>query len=185
MNRIDNIRTKQTKEKIKSALYYLIKRKSFNEIFVKDICTIACINRSTFYQYYQDINDLMIQTENDLSHSMSEFFVDAPYYNRESFIKMFEFIKENADFYIAYLKNNEGSFMAENDFKSHKNKIENNLTVKKDYKENEIVYHLAFFSAGLKAICKVWLSHGMIETPEQMADIIHNEYSKKVKFFSQ
>lgn len=183
MNRIDNIRTKQTKEKIKNALFYLIKRKSFNEIFVKDICTIACINRSTFYQYYQDINDLMIQTETDLSHSMSEFFKDMPYYNKDSFIKMFEFIKANSDFYIAYLKNHEGSFMAENDFKSYKKKLENNLDVKSSYKENEIVYHLAFFSAGLNAICKVWLNGGMIETPEQMAEIIHNEYSKKVKFF--
>ena len=184
MNKYGNIRSQATKEKIQRALMYLLKRKTFSEIYVKDICTIACINRSSFYEHYQDINDLMIKTETNLSKSMGEIFKDAPYFKNENFVKMFEFIKNNADFYKAYLTNHEGSFMAETDFLNYKKKLEKHESVRKEYKDSEIIYHMAFFSAGLNAICKVWLNSGMKETPQEMAEIISKEYSKKTKFFS-
>ena len=183
MNKSGNIRSTTTKDKIKNALMYLLKRKSFNNIYVKDICTIACINRSSFYEHYQDINDLMIKTETELAKNMSEFFKDIPYYSKDSFVKMFYFVKENADFYRAYLTNHEGSFMAETDFVNYIKKIEKNADVKMEYSSTEIIYHMAFFSAGLNAMCKVWITNGMKETPEQMAEIVIAEYSKKAKFF--
>ena len=180
----EDTRAKLTKEKIRNALMYLLKRKSFNDIYVKDICTIACINRSSFYEHYQDINDLMIQVEGELSKQVASFFSDIPYFSRESFIKLFDFIKINAEFYTAFLTNREGSFMDMNDFKSFIPKMSKDIDVKSDYSENEIIYHMAFFAAGLSAICKAWLMNGMKETPEQMAEILLNEYSKKTKFFN-
>lgn len=183
MNRFDNLRARGTREKIKNALFYLLKHKSFNEIYVKDICTVACINRSSFYQHYQDINDLMLQTEEDLSNSMAEIFKNAPYYDHESFVKMFKFIKDNVDFYRAFLTNHEGSFMDVNDFKFFKKKMESNLDIKSEIPQNELTYHMAFFSAGLNAVCKAWINNGLIETPEQMAEIIKKEYRKNQKFF--
>lgn len=56
-------------------------------------------------------------------------------------------------------------------------------TVIGEFKEDEMVYHMAFFSAGLYAICKVCISTGMKESPEKMAEIIYDEYEKKKKFF--
>lgn len=182
MNTFGNIRSEGTKEKIQKSLMYLLKRKNFNEIYVKDICKIACINRSSFYSHYEDINDLMMQTEKKLSKNIEDIFSNPPFYNEDSFIKMFSFIRENADFYKAYLTNHEGSFMAETDFKNFKLKIQQNSTAKQVYPENEIVYHLAFFSAGLNAICKVWLNDGMKETPEELAKIIQKEYENKISF---
>ena len=55
MNKEGNARSEATKQKINRALMYLLTHKSFNEIYVKDVCTIACINRSSFYEHYQDI----------------------------------------------------------------------------------------------------------------------------------
>ena len=49
-----NTRSRATKEKIFKALMYLLKRKKFNEIYVKDICTVACIHRSSFYEHYTE-----------------------------------------------------------------------------------------------------------------------------------
>lgn len=184
MNTFGNIRSEGTKEKIQKALMYLLKRKNFNEIYVKDICKIACINRSSFYSHYEDINDLMLKTEQKLSKHIESLFSSIPYYDRNSFIKMFNFIRENADFYSAFLKNHEGSFMAETDFNNFRKKIQNNSIVKLQYSDSEIIYHLAFFSAGLTAICKVWLNDGMKESPEELADIIQKEYESKIRFFA-
>lgn len=182
MNKEGNARSEATKQKINRALMYLLTHKSFNEIYVKDVCTIACINRSSFYEHYQDINDLMIKTEKSLSKQIEEIFENVPYFNNDCYVKMFRFIKENKEFYSAYVNNNDGSLMAETDFKKFYTKMKNS-TARADFKENELIYHMAFFSAGLLAICKTWIANDFKETPEEMAEIVHKEYSKKAKFF--
>ncbi len=180
MNTSGNIRSQKTKEKIFNALTYLLKHKNFSEIYVKDICHIACINRSSFYEHFQDINDLMMKMETEISKGISNIFSNPPQYNRDNFVKMFQFVKDNKEFYTAYLRNNEGSFMGQSDFTNHV-KLNNNSEFKYKYKENEMLYHMAFFAAGLNAMCKVWLNTGLVETPEKMADILQNEYKSKIQ----
>lgn len=62
MNVDNNLRFKSTEDKIRNALATLLKKKNFQDIYIyiKDVCKEAGINRSTFYEHYQDINDLMI-----------------------------------------------------------------------------------------------------------------------------
>lgn len=178
MNKENNARKQSTKKKIYNALMYLLKHKSFNQIYVKDICAVACINRSSFYEHYQDINDLMIQTESYLSKQMKDIFKDPSHYDNACFVKMFEFIKDNKEFYTAYLTNNDASFMEVTDFKSFISPMKNSKA-KYTFSETELIYHMAFFAAGLKAICKVWLKTGLQESPEQLAQIIAKEYQTK------
>ncbi len=123
----------------------------------------------------------MIKTEAELSKHMAENFANPPYYNSENVIKMFNFIKDNKEFYSAHLKNYENSLMVKSDFTSFI-KVHNNSKARYDYTETELVYHMAFFAAGITAICKVWLETGLKETPEELADIIKREYSKNISF---
>ena len=108
----------------------------------------------------------MMQIENKLSKQIESFFTSSyPYFNNECFVKMFSFIKENKDFYSAYLKNSDESFMGQNDFKKFYAKLKN-IVARGEYKNDEIIYHMAFFSAGLNAVCKVWINTGLKESPE-------------------
>ena len=181
MNKISNMRAQATKDKIQRALIYLLKRKPFDQIFVKDICTIACINRSSFYEHYQDINDLMIKTEASFFEKMRTFFNEPPFFTKNAFEKMFEFIKANEDFYSAYFENSDG-YMSGRDFRHFKNLLEKNLDAKKEYPNLD--YHLAFFAGGLQAICKVWIRTGLQETPREMAELLEKEYKEKSKYFA-
>lgn len=174
-----NTRARATREKIYNALIYLLKHKKFNEIYVKDICTIACIHRSSFYEHYQDINDLMIKTEDELSKKISSIFDGVRTFERKCFVELFEFIGEHSDFYNAYLNNEGGQTMGQTDFIRYLKTAQNAVGFNSD-----IEFHMAFFSGGLQAICKVWLSKGMQKTPEQMANIIFEEYQGKVKYFT-
>jgi len=179
MNKKENTRSKQTKQKIRQALMDLLKHKKFNEIYVRDICAVAAINRSSFYEHYQDINDLMLQIETDLSQHVAGFFADIPHINQQTFIHLFELIQANAEFYRAFLIDRAGSSMDVADFQFFYPKMAENFTVKTELSDNEIVYHMAFFAGGLSAICKAWLLGGMKETPAQMAAILSKEYSEK------
>lgn len=46
-------------EKMQNALLSILNTKDFEMISVKEICEVAEVNRSTFYQHYGNINDLL------------------------------------------------------------------------------------------------------------------------------
>lgn len=177
LNIKNNVRGINTKENIEKALFYLLRHKQYDKIFVKDICIIAGINRSSFYSHYQDVNDLMIQTEGKLSKEIANIF-DALPYTHDTFIRMFEHIKKYKDFYTAYLKQHE-SLMERSDFLSFNSRLKKSAFQIVDFNETELMYHMAFSAAGIKALCKMWISTGMKETPEQMAEIVFKEYNRK------
>lgn len=172
-------RPQAAKEKIRNALMYLLRRKKFGEIFVKDICTVACLHRSSFYEHYDDINDLMIKTENYFSERTAEIFEGCDPFDRQSFVAFFEFIGEHSDFYNAYLNYGEERNMGRTDFTKY---LKSDKSA--DY-EKDAAFHMAFFAGGLQAICNVWILTGMKKTPEQMADVILDEYILGAKLISE
>lgn len=158
---------------------YLLKRKKFSEIFVKDICTVACLHRSSFYEHYRDINDLMIQTESELGKKIDEIFKGARPLERNRFVRFFELIKEYGDFYNAYLNCGDEQNMGRADF-SRQLKLARSLGYAKDME-----FHMAFFAGGLQALCNAWILTGMQKTPDQMADVIIEEYREKAQYLTE
>lgn len=51
-----------TAERMDEALIHLLEAKGMEYITVKDICTQAGVNRSTFYLHYETIWDLLRET---------------------------------------------------------------------------------------------------------------------------
>lgn len=58
-----DIRIEKTQNVIKSAFLSLRAKKSVEKITIKELCTLAQINKSTFYSHYQDIYDLSEQMQ--------------------------------------------------------------------------------------------------------------------------
>lgn len=61
-----DLRTKKSKQLIKSTFLKLRKTLPLEKIKVRELCRIAEINKSTFYRYYIDIYDLSSQLEDEL-----------------------------------------------------------------------------------------------------------------------
>lgn len=56
----------QTKKNLMQAFWRCYEKKPFTEVTVKSVTQIAGYNRSTFYQYFDNMNDLMEQAEDEL-----------------------------------------------------------------------------------------------------------------------
>lgn len=182
MNITYNQRYQSTEEKIQKALFSLLRIRNYNDIAIKEICYEAGINRSSFYAHYQDINDLMIKTENKLSMGIMQIFKPSEEWNESVFVKLFEFLLEHKDFYKAYLGTNELTFMEKNDFINFI-KLINTTDIANKFDYNERIYHMAFFAGGIKALSKSWIQTGCKESPQQMAKILTNEYKINSKYF--
>lgn len=182
MNIYFNQRYQSTEEKIQKALFSLLRIRKYNDISIKEICYEAGINRSSFYAHYEDINDLMIKTEQKLSQEIVKIFNPSQEWNTKVFVNLFEFLLKNKDFYKSYLGTNEQTFMEKNDFVEFLNKLK--FHAKNPYTtQKEQMYHMAFFAGGLKALSKSWIMNGCKESPQEMADILKNEYQLNSKHF--
>lgn len=182
MNVLNNQRYQSTEEKIKKALFSLLKIRKYNDISIKEICYEAGINRSSFYAHYQDINDLMIKIEQELSKTMVKIFNPKQKWDKVVFEQMFEFLYEHKVFYKSYLTTNEQTFMEKSDFINFI-EIVNQNGIENKFNRSELVYHMAFFAGGIKAMSKSWIMGNCKETPKQMAEILMNEYKLNSKFF--
>lgn len=59
-------RVKLTKRLITEAFIELLEEKPLAKVTVTDVCSIAEINRSTFYAYYEDVPSLMREIQEDV-----------------------------------------------------------------------------------------------------------------------
>ena len=64
--RAEDRRVKRTKKLLRDCLFSLLEEKPLKLISVKELTEKADINRSTFYFYYKDINDMMMQIQNEI-----------------------------------------------------------------------------------------------------------------------
>lgn len=71
-----DIRIVKTKNKLTNTLILLLKEKKLKDITVLELCKKASINRTTFYKYYKDVDDLTIQIEDQLLIELKEFIND-------------------------------------------------------------------------------------------------------------
>lgn len=60
-----DIRIEKTERAIKNAFLELRSRKPLGKITVKELCSLAAINKSTFYSHYEDIYALSDKMESE------------------------------------------------------------------------------------------------------------------------
>ena len=169
MNTKNNKRRRDSQEKLQKAFINLLQDRQMKDITVSDLIKATGLNRSTFYANYLDIYDLADKTRQMLEKDFSALFADYDYMNaRDGAEKMFAHIKENQLFYKTYFKlcYDEKFLISTYDPKrAEKEQITQNIR-----------YHIEFFRNGLNAIIKLWLAGGCKESPQEMAEILKQEY---------
>ena len=178
MNIKNNLRYKVSSEKIETAFLTLILNHKYEDITTSQICKQAGVNRSTFYCHYNDINDLIIKIENKFAKGMASIFNYGERQNHEAFVEMFTFVKDNKYFYKAFL-NIPYATLAETTTKIDVLKhIGENTKIDKS-NPMAIFYRASFFGAGIKEMCRLWLQFDCKESPEEMAQLLLDEYKNR------
>ncbi len=169
MNVKNNKRRRESQAKIEKAFVELLQEHEIKEITVSDIIKITGLNRSTFYANYIDIYDLADKTKERLENDFSEFFAGYNYYTEQGgALKMFTHIKDNQLFYKTYFK------LCYDD--RHLVSIYDTRRAEAEHIDRNLKYHIEFFRNGLNAIIKMWLAGGCQESPEEMAEVLKQEY---------
>ncbi len=170
MNKANNKRKKETINKIEASLLNLLKEKEISEITVTDICTKTKINRSTFYSNFIDISELA----NALSLKIEEEIIATykkNYKTLDHLTNLFNHIYLNKDPYQTFYKLNKNKRL---NFKKW------NINLSSKYYDDFFTdYHLEFFESGINGLIQKWLNSDLSLTPNEMSEIIKNEYKQK------
>ncbi|MCQ2463834.1 MAG: TetR family transcriptional regulator C-terminal domain-containing protein [Clostridia bacterium] len=170
----------KTKASIREALFRIIETKSIDKVTVTEIVNEACINRSTFYFYYEDINDMMKQIQDEIYEKFYEEMIipdtelSSPEQFRRYVRRFLQFCKDNKE--ICRFVTNNG---CNNDlFTKIRREVEkvipNSMTV---YAETDSRYYLTTFAvSGILYSILEWFYNGMKIEPEDMADFLASVY---------
>ena len=174
-----------TAQKMDDALVAILERKEFGDISIMEVCEEAGVNRSTFYAHYDNLYDLLKETQ---ERAVSEFFksfnstLSAADFSKMSaeelvfispqyLVPYLTFVKKNRRLYEVY--NNSGAFqIGEMD----KRLIENifvPIYAKNGVTDKRIVEYMSrYFISGVTAITMEWVKRGCEDDILFMCEVI-------------
>jgi len=178
--RAEDRRVKRTKRVLRECLFSLLEEKSIDDITVKELTEAADVNRSTFYFYYNDINDMMMQIQNEIFEvfentvmSTEGRFVTVDDF-RDYILRFLLFCKEYEKICKFVISNDPNNFLSSKIKKTLLAQIPDSSKI---FPENEPRRYLTCF--GLFAIWETiiqWMYDGMKVEPEKMAEFLSQAY---------
>lgn len=182
MSTNQNRRFRDTDEKIVQTVYEVLIRENapIEKISVRKICELAGINRSTFYAHFQDVYDVLEQTERYMSRQLTEKFL-TQFENGASleqcYCAVFQFIRNEREFYSYYLNETNRVAAVGMAWELVQDKL-----ARLDFQElgckseAELTYRADFFLTGVNAVIRRWLNSGCQETPRELSKLLAQQY---------
>lgn len=168
-------RVRRTKKLLKNGLIQLMQTKPAKDISVRELSDLVDINRGTFYLYYRDIYDMLLQIENELFENI-ENIIKKHLDNFETYdallflTELLTFVKENSDLFKLLLGKN-GDIL----FQQRLGTVvrENYRCVIQEIKgsmlEVDFDYRYSFAVFGGIGLIHYWLERGCSEPVENLA----------------
>ncbi|MBQ1996544.1 MAG: TetR/AcrR family transcriptional regulator [Clostridia bacterium] len=163
-------RVKMTKALLKSSLIELMKTKSIHTISIKEICTGADINRSTFYRHYNTQYDLYDEIVHELLASLIEAYTKSRANGedlQESIAAVLEVSEKEREVCLVILSDKGNVTMGESFVKAISPVVTDDM--------NELsVYLFQFMAAGLANIVWTWLNKPVRQSPHELASLMYS-----------
>jgi len=167
-------RVKYTKKVIKDTFINLLNTKEINKITVSEICTIADINRATFYRYYIDIYDLLDQIKNEFVTELKTASIENESNSVAEFTKdLLKTFLNNKELAQVLFQNKQATYFL-NDileiiYKKCKNIWKKDLP---NIKEEDIEYATVFIFNGALGIINFWIKNDFDKSVDEISNTI-------------
>lgn len=176
-----------TAEKMDKAFLHLLEKKDYAYITVKEVCSVAQVNRSTFYLHYENMDDLLCEAitymnrrfsaymkdkNGELSVSLENSPIDELYLVTPKYLTPYlGYIKEEKRLFVTALKNTKTLRMDESYEKMFNSLI---LPILERYRvpEENRRYIVSFYIHGMMAIISEWLKNDCKESIEHITNLI-------------
>lgn len=158
------------KRQITEATIKLLMKNELSQISISQITTNAQVSRNSFYRNYVDKEDIL---KKHIKSLISKWDLDYQLTNNDSnselYGRLFEHLKENADFYLLLKKRNL--------FHLFLNVFIELYGSKTEY-DNMAAYVTSFIAYGTYGWIEEWIGRGMEESAETMSSLLSSNGMK-------
>ncbi|QOV20388.1 TetR/AcrR family transcriptional regulator [Blautia liquoris] len=178
----------KTRKKIMDAFWEVYKNIRIEKITVSSITKNAHLNRGTFYEYFNDVYDLLDQIENDLLNEIAAWL--ASKVHKKEKIKFEEFAHELSPFFF---ENNDKIFilLSERGDPSFQQKLRQKikgsfadiLDLRKD--SDELEYLLTFIISSMSGIISYWHETGQKTDSDEILILMQALIANGIHGYSQ
>lgn len=176
MNTKWNRQYEQTHQRIVDAVIAALQRDPIRKVTVTRICKELAINRSTFYEHFADVYDVLEKTERSLGDELTRRMLD-PGESRSTyddvFGTMFEFVREHQRFYRLYLSQGGTIQLSEHvvgDTTAYLQRLHRIDPL-------EMEYRLVFFTRGMNAMIAHWLERDCADPIDALLTYIAHQFA--------
>ncbi|MCI1975502.1 MAG: TetR/AcrR family transcriptional regulator [Limosilactobacillus sp.] len=177
-------RVVKTRNSLRKALVYLMRRERLEDISVQKITEIANITRGTFYLHYKDKKDFIRSAMNEL---LDEFFDQVMVESEDlsfskgqtvqvfSLQKAFQYIESEADIFDVLLNNKRNDFFYEQLYNRLSDQLSKFYVAIAETEEKPKVplnLQISFIDSALLGLISHWLKDGMIYTSRYMTQSV-------------
>lgn len=164
-------RVRYTKMVITQSFVKLLKEKSVNRITVKEICSMAEINRATFYKHYLDVYDLLDKIEEQFLKELNEV-LNARENNtlKDTLTFIMVSFKAEEEMYSSIASPNGDPAFPKKIFDACYHFVRPHTADSKTLTEAQKEWIYCFAAYGCNGILTRWISSGMKEPISEVAD---------------
>jgi len=186
MEKKENRKSRYSKMVIRESLMELMKTRSILSVTVKDICDLADLSRSTFYDHYKDQYDLLNQIEDETLAYFEDMLFR--YKDKQSKKDTYEMLEEM----LTYIANNGDTIqvlLSENGDISFQKKLlyhfvmHNQIIKYFSEKQNDetMPYYSVFLVHGAIGLIQHWLKENTAMPVPQLAKMLMHWTEQQVK----
>ena len=164
----DGRRVKMTKALLKTSLIELMKTKSIHTISIKEICSGADINRSTFYRHYNTQYELYDEIVNELLNDLITAFQTSRESGedlQDAIAAVLDVAEKEREVCLVILSDKGNVTMGESFVKA--------IAPATPEEASELsIYLFQFMAAGLANIVWTWLNKPVRQSPKELASLM-------------
>lgn len=162
-----DLRIIKTKKNIYATFENLMKEHPFEEIKVSDICSLAMINRSTFYAHYDDKYELLAEYINNMKEMLAreleknESISNSKEYYLEMIRLLLNHIDERRDVFSTIMINNKNSITMDILYEVISKDVIKRISKQNENKINKVPADIVtkFYLGAVISICSEWIGN--------------------------
>ena len=171
------------------ALLGQLRKKSFHEITVKELCEEAGLSRKTYYKYFRDLHEVLDYTIENMNLGYYEFSYEVPEQIsavRKSFYHYFVYWYHLRDWVEVFVENDLWQYVT-----SRVNAQGIGLLSPRDWgdylsgDEQTLSLAFEFVGAGCSRLVELWCLNGFDRSPMEMAELVEFIISGQMGKFSR
>ena len=183
-------RVVKTRNSLRKALVYLMRREKIEDISVQKITETASITRGTFYLHYKGKHDFIKSAIKEiLDDFFAEVMVDSDDFSLSmkrtvqvfSVSRAFNYIEKNADIFDVLLNSEKTDFFYEQMYDRLANGLVNYCNTVNDPQKQQPVplqLQISFIDSAFLGLIRHWLKDGMIYTARYMTQSVEKMFNQ-------